>query len=168
MKIIVFFDSHGCEYNMREVMKRNRADTELVIHLGDGSEDVDHVMADYQGIATVKMAGNREEYLGFLMTGDLMIEDLFSVGGKWIFASHGHKYHVKSGDGGIVYHALDCGADIVLYGHTHEATCRDHTSEESGRTLHIMNPGTIGASSHPTYGEIIIDGDSVTMTVKDA
>lgn len=166
MKIIVFSDSHGCTDNMCSVMKRNFSDTDLVIHLGDGSEDCAEVMADYPQIPLVLISGNREEYLHLFLSSPLMIEDVFTVAGKKIVAGHGHKYHVKSGDTGAISHALSLDADILLYGHTHEAVCKTFVSDDTGHELYILNPGTVGATAQPTYGMLLLSDDGIKAEIK--
>lgn len=51
-------------------------------------------------------------------------------------AVHGHKYGVKRSLETLKAAARKKGADILLYGHTHERFC----SYEDG--LYIMNPGS--------------------------
>ena len=40
MKILVFSDTHGDVSLMKDVVSRNRYDTDLVIHLGDHLKDL--------------------------------------------------------------------------------------------------------------------------------
>ena len=48
------------------------------------------------------------------------------------------------------------GADILLFGHTHRAYCRQL---EDG--LWVMNPG----ASRTSYGTILLEGGSITCTL---
>ena len=58
MKILVFSDTHGDVSLMKDVVSRNRYDTDLVIHLGDHLKDLQSVMMDYPTIASIGVLGN--------------------------------------------------------------------------------------------------------------
>ena len=53
-----------------------------------------------------------------------------------IFCTHGHLYHVKSGLYTVVCAAREAGANLLLFGHTHEAL------ETYDDGLYILNPGS--------------------------
>ncbi len=164
MKIIVFSDSHGERENMREVLRRNRH-ADLVIHLGDGTDDMAEVLLDFPMMPCRMITGNREEYFR-PRCADAVSEDITNLCGCKIFACHGHRYHVKLTEAALVQHAASMGADIILYGHTHRAVVRSLESESAGRTVHIMNPGSVGAAK-PTYGVIEITDGKVTAEIKE-
>ena len=52
------------------------------------------------------------------------------------YMTHGHKHAVKSSEGRLLAEARVAGAKVVMYGHTHVATCR---WEED---MLIINPGS--------------------------
>lgn len=75
-------------------------------------------------------------------------------GGKKILLCHGHEYGVKSGYLNLQYAAREKGADIVLFGHTHQVFY-DQTSQ-----LAMLNPGSIGEPRYygkNSYGILIIE-----------
>ena len=85
-----------------------------------------------------------------------------AAGGVRIFATHGHLYGVKHDP---IYRelceaALAENADVVLFGHTHEPF-RDRTMG-----MELLNPGSIGPTTRPSYGLILLDGDRVETAVR--
>ena len=55
--------------------------------------------------------------------------------------------------------ALEADADVVLFGHTH-APFRDFTMG-----MHLLNPGSIGPTTRPSYGIIETDGEKTETKV---
>ena len=49
---------------------------------------------------------------------------------------------------------------MVLFGHTHEPF-RDRTMG-----MELLNPGSIGPTTRPSYGLILLDGDRVETAVR--
>lgn len=66
------------------------------------------------------------------------------------FYTHGHLFGVKSGYERIAEYAADCGADVVLFGHTHYKTLRHGTPFSPA----LFNPGSL-RDTH-SYGVITI------------
>ena len=153
-RIYVFSDSHGYAENMIHVLSAGTPD--LMIHLGDGERDLDEVRARFPSLPIENVRGNCDRYSTAATTLRL------TVAGKRIFAAHGDTYDVKL-DRTLTrlrYAALEDEADIVLFGHTHAA----YLDEFAG--MKLLNPGSCGETWGPTYGEITIDGDSVTAEIK--
>ena len=91
-------------------------------------------------------------------TGDAVImlqERLTELGGVRILMMHGHTRRVKSGPMAAIYAARECGADILLFGHTHQPVV-----DRSG-DFWVMNPGCIGPSVRRTYGVITLEDGKV-------
>ena len=82
-------------------------------------------------------------------------ERLTELGGVRILMMHGHTRHVKSGPMAAMYAARECGADILLFGHTHQPLV-----DRSG-DFWVMNPGCIGPSVRRTYGVITLEDGKV-------
>ena len=142
MKILVFSDSHGSPAYMQEMITRNRR-ADAVIFLGDGQRDIELMRSLFPEIAFYTVRGNCD------FNSDAPIRDLVNLDGVRIFYTHGHYYNVKTTLYNVVCAAREEKADIVLFGHTHQALC----DYEDG--LHIMNPGS---ASHylPSCGIIDI------------
>ena len=147
MRILVFSDSHGSTYRMREaIMKHDEAD--MIIHLGDGERDISLLDEEIKGRKTVQVCGNCDIY------SLLPYNELVSAGGVKIFCSHGHNEFVKHGTSHFIEKARSTGARIALYGHTHESV----TAYDDG--LYIMNPGSIAKGE---YGAIDITPQGIML-----
>ena len=79
-------------------------------------------------------------------------ERLLEIRGKRILLCHGHTYGVKQSLLTAGYAAEERQLDLFLFGHTHRPLV-----DRRGRTL-FLNPGSIGASSRPSYGVVTVQG----------
>ena len=129
MKILVFSDSHGHPDFMQEMIGRNRR-ADAVIFLGDGQRDIELMKSLFPGIAFYTVRGNCD------FGSDAPVREIINLDGARIFYTHGHYYNVKSTLYSIVCAAREAEADLVLFGHTHQAL----SDYEDG--LHILNPGS--------------------------
>jgi putative phosphoesterase len=148
MKIIVFSDSHGELEGMRKVIDREQPD--YVFHLGDHDSDAEQISRDYPALAVAMVRGNCDGW------SDTPKTLCFVLGGVRFFLCHGHTLGVKGGYLRAEYAALEQNADVLLFGHTHEAyyECMNKGTE---RELHVMNPGSCGYSWRPSYGRILLE-----------
>lgn len=140
MKILVISDSHGDVVAMQKIISLHR-DAELLIFLGDGLRDLAAASDSLPAtMATVSVCGNCD----FLSIGSLSARDdeMLTVEGRRILITHGHKYGVKGGLGALAAAAHARGADIVLFGHTHEP--HESLIEIEGRSIRLFNPGSVG------------------------
>ena len=134
MKILVLSDSHAGKAFMRLAIKK--INPAHVIHLGDHYEDGKAMAELYPHIRFHIVPGNCDH----LRCDPYAVETMcYPIGGVNVMMTHGHKHFVKSGIWGLVADAIKRNADIVLYGHTHNADCH---REDSG--LWVVNPGTCG------------------------
>lgn len=151
MKILVLSDSHGVLYFMRQCMDVLRPDA--VIHLGDMVRDADALSAEYPGARFYQVAGNCDCGRVPIDYPEILLED---ISGVRIYMTHGHRQGVKFFLSKLVADGQRCCANVILYGHTHEADCR---RMEDG--CWIMNPGSAGYGF--SAGIIQINGkDAVT------
>ncbi len=142
MKLLILSDSHGDVGTMIEIVERERPNE--IFHLGDRVRDAEELSFAYPEIPVIMVPGNCDGWTG--MSERLLLER----DGVRILLAHGHRWYVKSGAGGALADARACGADVLLYGHTHQAVCN---REEDG--LWRMNPGTVGGvGTGATYGVI--------------
>ena len=147
MRILVVSDTHGRWGALYNVIQ-SQPTAEIVIHLGDGNDDIERIRDQFPGKNLVGVAGNCD----FLAPSGLRSSDMITAGGRKIFFTHGHVYRVKSGLALLECAAREREADICLFGHTHEPV----TDYRNG--LYIMNPGSLGhpRNGRPTYGVIDI------------
>ena len=149
MKILVLSDSHRAMHEMRKAVQKEKPD--MIIHLGDHLLDAEKLSEEFPDIPIEMVDGNCDSSFASM-------EKLIEVEEKKIFICHGHAYGVKHDLGPLKEAALEKGADIVLYGHTHIPYY-----DFDGR-IHIMNPGSAGAAHYPQkegYGLIFIENGEI-------
>ena len=154
MKILVLSDSHRETDYLRLAVKKENPDA--VVHLGDHAWDADELEREYPILPLCRVKGNCD-------FGESRYPEKWLIHweGVKLLAVHGHKQSVKSGLLQLKYTALEAGAQIVLFGHTHMPFC----AEQDG--LWMLNPGACGGRS-PSYGLIEIQtGRVVSCCVKD-
>ncbi len=158
MEILVLSDSHGRRDKIEEAIKRQIKKPDAVIFLGDGLRDM--TSANIGDVPLFTVRGNCDAG-GLFYDNNTPDEQCLILGDKRIFFTHGHRYGVKSTLSPLISEAAKRGADILIYGHTHEATELTLTRDNDygiklEKPLSIMNPGSIG--SYPYYfGVITVD-----------
>ena len=154
MKFIVFSDSHGdVDHMIRAVRLESPS---LCFFLGDGEYDLTRLQRRFPSLPVNAVRGNCD------LRSTLPRALTCAAGGVRIFATHGHLYSVKHDP---IYRelceaALAENADVVLFGHTHQPF-RDRTMG-----MELLNPGSIGPTTRPSYGLILLDGDRVETAVR--
>ena len=146
MKFIVFSDSHGVAENMIRAVRREKPD--LCFFLGDGEHDLERLQKQFPGLPVHAVRGNCDVF------SSLPSVLVCAAGGLRFFATHGHLYGVKHDPifRDLCEAALETDADVVLFGHTHDPF-RDSTMG-----MALLNPGSIGPTTRPSYGLICTDG----------
>ena len=134
VRILVLSDSHGLQYFMQRCVEALQPDA--VIHLGDMVRDADKLAAQYPGLRFYQVAGNCDGCRVPPDYPEILIEDFC---GLRVFMTHGHRHGVKTFLSKLIADGRQCGAKVILYGHTHVADCRQL---EDG--CWIMNPGSAG------------------------
>ena len=149
MKILIVSDSHGrCYYLERALKKVSPID--MLIHLGDLEGDATYIeaLAD----CPVEMVSGNNDYFT-----DIPRERFLEIGKYYVMLTHGHRYGVNYGTEQLKEAAMLNGADIVMFGHTHQPLI-DLTDDN----LSVINPGSITQPRQtgriPTF--ILMDIDS--------
>lgn len=152
MKIIVFSDSHGNLSNMVEVIEREQPDR--IFHLGDYIRDAEELAWAYPELTIDRVVGNCDWHSK--ETGEIILtlEDVR------LLLCHGHAYGVKTGLGGLAWHAKEQKVALALYGHTHVAKY----SHKMGVTL--LNPGSCGMGMTPTYAVLTLEKGNFRFTIR--
>lgn len=135
MKILIVSDTHGQHRNLEKILEKTGS-IELLIHLGDtegGEEEIERKA----GCPVHIIRGNNDYFT------DLPAEKEFTLEGCRIFLTHGHAYMVSMSDAQLKKEARKRGADIVMYGHTHQPAL---TFEDD---LIILNPGSVTYPRQP-------------------
>jgi len=134
MKILVLSDSHSALSFMFRCIETIKPD--VMIHLGDYFDDAAALAEEYPNIPLYQVPGNCDRYRCMPGQPDILIPRISGVN---FYLTHGHRHNVKLTDGLLLRDARASKVDAVLYGHTHEAECRQ---EADG--LWVMNPGSCG------------------------
>lgn len=147
MKILVLSDSHRTLQYMQLAVEQEKPDH--VIHLGDHCADADKLERLYPTLPILSVRGNcdhdptaREEILA-------------EFRGVRILLCHGHRYGVKNGLLSYELAARQAQVQVALFGHTHCAYCEEYNG------LWLLNPGSCGSCTRPSFGLIEINNGSV-------
>lgn len=144
-------DSHG-DYNHPRRAVMTHPEAEVIIHCGDGEDQVENLRMEFPDKAVYCVRGNCD------WGSTKPLQETLTIEGKKIMFTHGHIYNVKSGIYRIVYEAREQGADILLFGHTHMPL----NEYEDG--LYIMNPGSINGY-FASYGMIDITPQGIVTNI---
>ncbi|MBQ7820707.1 MAG: metallophosphoesterase family protein [Clostridia bacterium] len=167
MKILVFSDSHQRNNYMKAAIDMHTAlgTVDCIFHLGDGVKDLECLSPQ---IPVCYVDGNYEEYItSYLARKNLKTETILDLGGFRFFLTHGHRYGVKGGLASAVAAAKHNGANVLVYGHTHE----QHNeylppSDDEEHGLYIFNPGSISRPRDNvfSYGLIEIRNGNILIS----
>lgn len=133
MRVGVFSDSHGDTQALDDLLEK-MGYVDAVCFLGDVARDADHLaqrlaaMPNHPPLYAVR--GNND-YYACQLPWDVLID----LDGMTAYLTHGHR---AAGELGLVYRAMECGAQIVLFGHTHVPYC------EWQQGVLMLNPGSAG------------------------
>ena len=147
MKILVFSDTHGNPALMNETVRAHlnapasSGRPEAVFFLGDGFEDFEKLERALPGPRYAGVLGNCDSYR--LLEGGSW-EKTVECGGIRFLLMHGHRRSVKSGIQGAADYAISKGADVLLFGHTHEAF-DERIDGSAGGSVRCINPGCAGS-----------------------
>lgn len=147
MKILVFSDTHD---NINECIDIiNQTDNvRAIVHAGDHADDAEDLGAIFENIPVYYVSGNNDPF------SRAPLQKLVTLEGKKFFITHGHTFGVRQTRERLALHAKSCGADIAIFGHTHESC------DEYILGMHVFNPGSMGYYPR-TYGVIDIENDEI-------
>ena len=148
-KVLVISDTHGRTDNLDKILPKVKPLDQL-IHLGDVGRDTDYIEVVAE-CACCFVSGNNDFY------SELPRERMIKLNGVPIFLTHGHYYYVNSRKDFVQSAAVQRGARIALFGHTHVPYL-----EEEGGVL-VANPGSLSlprqADHRPSYMLLFIGED---------
>lgn len=134
MRVGVFSDSHGDHEALDELLERMGI-LDAACFLGDVARDAEHLQERLAAMpnqpALYAVRGNNDYYSTCTLPWELLIE-LNSVS---IYMTHGHRLVSLMN---LAYKAQKCGAQVALFGHTHQALC------ETAQGVLLLNPGSAG------------------------
>jgi len=144
-------DSHGNKKALLQAVALESPN--LILHLGDHDRDCHAIEDEYPEIPMRVVRGNCDFASAEAET------DVFQLGEKRIFMTHGHLFRVKIALYSIYNTAIDRSADILLFGHTHTP------HYEVYDRLTVINPGSI-SGYRKTYAVLEIKNSDVTCNIR--
>ncbi len=148
-KVLVISDTHGRTKNLEKILPQVQPLDQL-LHLGDVGNDVDYIEVIAE-CPCCFVAGNNDFY------SNLPRERMIKLNDVPIFMTHGHYHYVNARKDIIRSAAVQRGATIALFGHTHVP----YMEEKDG--ILVANPGSLSlprqADSCPTYLLLYIGED---------
>lgn len=145
MRLAVFSDTHGRTELLAQAVRRVQPD--MLVHLGDHMRDSRVLAEAFPDLPLYAVPGNCD-----FASREADTLEFFALSVK-VFATHGHRYYVKSTMDSLLNAAHFSGAQLVLYGHTHIARIDYY----GGMT--VVNPGTSGLGPQPSFALIEIGAD---------
>ena len=131
-RVLIVSDTHGYAEGFKTVFARESAEgLDMVLHAGD-LDGGEVKLRNLVGLTPMLMVRGNNDY-----GTTLPAEQIFRLGGRMVLLTHGHRDHVNMGTEFIAQKALERGADVVIFGHTHEPLI-----EERGGVL-LLNPGSV-------------------------
>ncbi len=139
----VFSDTHGCTAPMIAAARECRPD--VLIHLGDHDRDARLLAEALPELPLYTVCGNCD------LCPIAPERALVTLGPVRAFLTHGHLYGVSPWHmDPLVYAAQEQGAQLALFGHTHQAVY----DQLGGVTL--LNPGTAGRGAVRTWALVTV------------
>lgn len=155
MRMVVMSDSHNEKDLLKQIITKHRNDASLFVFLGDGLDEFEDITMFDSKIKSIKVKGNCD----FDSNADSY--EVFTFAKKKVFAAHGDLYGVKEDLQKIKNTALEKGADICLYGHTH---IQHHEKDGS---LIVINPGAVMDSGKYCVIDIVNDETEIKFFSSD-
>ena len=151
MKLLILSDSHGNIDNMVRAVELTQP--RYILHLGDCLQDAQALHQRYPDIPMDTVPGNCD-WCSYDTP-----ERLLEFDGVRVLIMHGHTRNVKVSPLSAQYVARECGADVLLFGHTHSPMV------DYDGTLYTMNPGAAGDYHRPTYGVLTIENGKADCAI---
>lgn len=146
MRILVVSDTHGDYLSFKTAVETQRS-ADVIIHCGDSQGEIDDIKLQFPNKAIIAVKGNCD------FSSSLPTVETITIENKKLFITHGHLYNAKYTLYNLCCAAREAGADILLFGHTHNAL----TEYDDG--LYIVNPGSLhGYNASYAYIDITDKG----------
>ena len=151
-KVLVVSDSHGEVGNM--LLAAELVRPQLLIHLGDGWRDVQRLRRLLPELPCEQVPGNCDYRV------HEPAERILELEGKRVYLCHGHTQGVKTDLAMVLRTAMERGAEVLLFGHTH----KPFVDIRSGVVM--LNPGSISAPLRPTCGTLTFENGTCTAATR--
>jgi putative phosphoesterase len=150
----VVSDTHRQPQMIKKAVEKLK-DVDIIMHLGDNTDDVKQIQDNFNG-KVISVKGNCD----FNVTAPSELIEV--IEGKKFFITHGHNYGVKNDLTRLKYKALEVGADVALFGHTHIPLI----IEDEG--IYFFNPGSASLSRKGpnSVGVITIENGQIDIKIE--
>jgi putative phosphoesterase len=154
MKLAILSDTHG-NYPLAVKALELPVRLDYIIHLGDTADDAEIIEMTI-GRELIKLSGNcdmAKKYPEIITT---------TIANRKFLITHGDLFSVKNGLDPLRRRALEDGADVVLYGHTHIPGILN----VNGKLF--INPGSLkDSSSLQSFAVLCIENEKITAEIFD-
>lgn len=147
MKILIFTDSHSYNVSMACAVEREAPD--MVLHLGDHTDDARELQSVFPRLTVCAVRGNNDYFDREVSEHAVVTPD-----GVRIFLTHGHQEQVYVREGKLVAQlAREEGCGLAFFGHTH----RMYLKRVNG--VLVCNPGSISLprGGPASYGRLTVE-----------
>lgn len=145
MRILVVSDTHHDFDALYRLVLREKDAIDLLVHLGDGAQDIDDLRAVWPLLPVRFVRGNCD-YISTAPDTTLVEAD-----GLRLFLTHGHLFDVNRTTERLAMQARRQDAAVALFGHTHRQLCRDVLG------VQLLNPGSLGKPRDGKRGYGVIE-----------
>lgn len=146
MKVLIVSDTHKKNENYFYVLEKEKPN--LVIHCGD-AEGSEYALTKAADCPVEIVLGNNDFF------SELPRELMLDIGPYKVWVVHGHNYYVSMGNENLKREAVERGADIVFYGHTHRPVI------DMDDDVIAVNPGSLSyprqEGRRPSYALMEMD-----------
>lgn len=156
MQIIAVSDTHGDAKILADILQRH-PNLAGYFYAGDSElAAADPLFQTYQAVT-----GNMDFDPAFPETVTARVGS--GAAAATVFMAHGHRYGVNFTMNDIALAGQAAGADLVIFGHTHELGVEQHAG------MVLLNPGSISQPRGEftqlggTYAVVTIDATSITV-----
>lgn len=157
IKLVVFSDTHGSSYGMREVISMH-PNADCYLHLGDGAAEFES-LCQSMGLPHFGVKGNCD------LACDLPLSRVVSFGEFQVYMTHGHICQVKFSDTLLKIRGREAGADLILFGHTHLPRIEYCGGDDEPHPFYLVNPGSLSSGSgRGSFALIEIKGKNILIS----
>lgn len=130
-KILIVSDSHGQNDNLRRVVKNMAGTMDRMIFLGDAICSPE-IIEEIAGCPVDQVRGNGDSSIYGIPNSKLI-----EIGEYKALITHGHQYGVYAGTDTLKQAARENGAQIAMFGHTHQPLI------DTSSDVVVLNPGSV-------------------------
>lgn len=150
--LVAIADSHG-NVSAVEKLRPLLNESDYIIHLGDGARDMKNFYQDF-GNKIYQVDGNCD------IGGYNLKYFTFDIEKVRVLITHGDNFGVKFGLGRLVEFAKQENCNLVLYGHTHEASIQTIDG------ILVVNPGSLSYfTAQKSVAYVVINGEKVVAKI---